>query len=98
LKDIAGKAFFSKFHFLRLFKTIYGQTPYQHLKMVRVKNARLLLQSGMPVKDVCFAVGFTSVSSFTGFFKQITGLTPSVFQKNKQQPSPSPATLKIMVA
>ena len=98
LKDIAGKAFFSKFHFIRLFKTIYGQTPYQHLKMVRISNAKQLLQSGMTVTEVCYAVGFTSTSSFTAFFKQIAGITPSAFQKNKQQPARTPIPLKIMAA
>jgi AraC-like DNA-binding protein len=98
LKDIAGKAFFSKFHFIRLFKTVYGQTPYQHLKMVRIRNAKQLLQSGMTVTEVCYAVGFTSTSSFTGFFKQITGYTPSAFQKNKQQPTATATPFKIIAA
>jgi len=98
LNEIARKAFFSKFHFIRLFKTIYGQTPYQHLKMVRIKNAKQLLQSGMSVTEVCFAVGFTSTSSFTGFFKELTGLTPSAFQKNKKKRSTVIVPLKIMAA
>lgn len=96
LNDIARKAFFSKFHFIRLFKTIYGQTPYQHLKMVRIKNAKQLLQSGMSVTEVCFAVGFTSTSSFTGFFKELTGLTPSAFQKNKKKHSATIVPLRIL--
>ncbi|MEI9810907.1 MAG: AraC family transcriptional regulator [Bacteroidota bacterium] len=83
LKHIAGKTFFSKFHFIRLFKNIYGQTPYQYLKMVRIEKAKGLLKKGKSVTDVCFSVGFESVSSFTGFFKKITGFTPSAFQKKK---------------
>ena len=96
LKDIAGKAFISKFHFIRVFKNIYGQTPYQHLKMVRINNAKLLLQTGMPVTEVCFSVGFESVSSFTGFFKQITDSTPSAFQKNKKGQLIAKVPLKII--
>jgi AraC-like DNA-binding protein len=40
-----------------------------------------LLQTRMAVADVCFSVGFDSVSSFTGLFKRITSTTPSFYQK-----------------
>jgi AraC-like DNA-binding protein len=83
LKEIAGEAFFSKFHFIRIFKTLYGITPYQHLKGVRIEKAKRLLRAGRPVSEVGFSVGFESSSSFTGFFKKITGSTPSEFKKNK---------------
>jgi AraC-like DNA-binding protein len=96
LKDMAGEACFSKFHFIRLFKNLYGQTPYQLLKMVRIQKAKQLLQTGMPVASVCFSVGFDSASSFTGFFKKITGSTPSAFQKKKITAANIP--LKIILA
>lgn len=83
LDDIAKEASFSKFHFIRLFKLIYGQTPYQYLTMVRIKNAKLLLKSGKNITNTCFSVGFDSTSSFTGLFKKLTGSTPSKFQKDK---------------
>lgn len=83
LDDIAGEAFFSKFHFIRLFKKNYGRTPYQYLKEVRIARAKKLLRSGMNVTEVCFAVGFHSTPSFTSLFKKITGSTPFAFQKQK---------------
>ncbi|MFN8672915.1 MAG: AraC family transcriptional regulator [Candidatus Sericytochromatia bacterium] len=83
LNDIAKEAFFSKYHFIRLFKSIYGQTPYQYLTLVRIKNAKLLLKSGQTITNTCFQVGFDSLSSFTGLFKKITGSTPSKFKKDK---------------
>jgi AraC-like DNA-binding protein len=80
LDDIAGEAFISKFHFIRLYKTYYGITPHQHLKRVRVAAAKELLKSGMPVATVCYEVGFESVPSFTRLFKTITGTTPFAWQ------------------
>jgi AraC-like DNA-binding protein len=76
LDHIAVEAFFSKFHFIRLFKKHYGRTPHQYLKEVRIAKAKTLLRTGMNVTGVCFAVGFHSVPSFTALFKKITGSTP----------------------
>src|SRR5882757_2752163 len=83
LDAIADEAFFSKYHFIRLFKMAYGKTPHQYLTSVRIENAKLLLQTNMSVADVCFDVGFDSISSFTGLFKRITGNTPSSYQKEQ---------------
>jgi AraC-like DNA-binding protein len=83
LNDIADKAFFSKFHFIRLFSNTYGKTPHQYLTSVRIEKARLLLKTGMAIGDVCFAVGFDSISSFTGLFKRITGITPSFYRQQQ---------------
>ena len=85
LDNIADEAFFSKFHFIRLFKTIYGKTPHQYLTKVRIEKAKELLHTETSITQVCFSVGFDSLSSFTGLFKRQTTLTPSAYQKLKLQ-------------
>ena len=79
LDNISDEAYFSKFHFIRLFKQIYGKSPHQYLTAVRIENAIRLFQKGMSVSDVCYAVGFESLSSFNGLFKKMAGLTPAAF-------------------
>lgn len=79
LDNIADEAYFSKFHFIRLFKKIYNKTPYQYLQHVRIENASKLLQENTSVLETCHAVGFESLSSFSGLFKKITGHSPSTF-------------------
>ena len=81
LNNIADEAFFSKFHFIRLFKATYGKTPHQYLISVRIENARLLLKKGNSVTEVCYAVGFDSASSFSTLFKKITTYSPSIYQQ-----------------
>jgi len=81
LDHIADEAFFSKFHFIRLFKKTYGKTPHQYLTWVRIEKSKLLLKEEIPVSGVCYAVGFDSVSSFTGLFKRMVGQTPSAYQQ-----------------
>src|SRR5699024_293335 len=58
LDNISDEAYFSKFHFIRLFKSIYGKTPHQYLTTVRIEKAQQHLQLNKSVKDVCFLVGF----------------------------------------
>jgi AraC-like DNA-binding protein len=85
LKNIADEAHFSKFHFIRLFKDIYGKTPRHYLTEVRIDKAKSLLAANHSVSDACFSVGFDSVTSFTGLFKKLVGYTPSAFQLQQQQ-------------
>jgi AraC-like DNA-binding protein len=83
--NIADEAYFSKFHFIRLFKKIYGKTPHQYLTSVRIENAKQLLKTNKPVSEVCYSVGFESLSSFSILFKRLAGQTPSAFLKKQQQ-------------
>ncbi len=85
LNNIADEAYFSKFHFIRLFKSIYGQTPHQYLKYVRIEKSKELLKQDASVTHVCFAVGFESISSFSNLFSKTTGQTPSNFAKQHQE-------------
>lgn len=79
LNNIAEEAYFSKFHFIRLFRSIYGKTPHQYLTAVRISKAKQLLSKGVAVSDVCFSVGFESLGSFSSLFKNMVGRTPSAF-------------------
>ena len=80
VEAISSEACFSKFHFIRVFSSTYGRTPHEHLVHCRVERAKELLGEGMPVADVCFAVGFSSISSFSRLFKRATGIPPAAFR------------------
>jgi AraC-like DNA-binding protein len=84
LDNISDEAYFSKFHFIRLFKKIYGKTPHQYLTFVRIEKATQLFRIDKPVSEVCYAVGFESLSSFGSLFKRIVGVTPSAFLEEQQ--------------
>jgi AraC-like DNA-binding protein len=84
LDNIADEAYFSKFHFIRLFKKIYGKTPHQYLTSVRIGKAMELLAAGSSVSDVCSAVGFESLTTFSGLFKRLAGISPSVYLAQQQ--------------
>ena len=81
LDNISDEAYFSKFHFIRLFKNIYGKTPHQYLMQVRMEKAKEFLGKGFSVTDTIYKVGLDSVTTFTGLFKRMSGLTPSAYQR-----------------
>ncbi len=85
LDKIADEARFSKYHFCRLFKEIYDQTPHQYLTAVRIDRAVHMLNVGSSVKEACFAVGFDSIGSFTGLFKRRVGMTPAAFGRERDR-------------
>lgn len=81
LEEISGEAFISRYHFLRLFKEIFRETPYQYITTLRIRKAVVLLTSSdMPVTQICNEIGFDSLSSFSWLFKQKLGLSPDAFR------------------
>lgn len=85
LDNIADEACFSKFHFIRLFKNLYGKTPHHYLTQVRIEQAKKLLVAGHSVNATCLLVGFDSSTSFTALFKKHSGSTPSEYQQFQMQ-------------
>ncbi len=81
LDHLASVAALSKYHFHRLFTATYGRTPAAHLSRRRIERAQDLLRStNLTVTEVCFAVGFSSLGSFSTRFAQIVGESPRAFQ------------------
>lgn len=81
VNDVAAAAGYSPYHFIRLFKQAYGETPGRYLTRRRVERAQDLLHSAnLTVSEVCTAVGFESLGSFCTRFKQLTGQTPTAFR------------------
>lgn len=78
---LARTAFMSPAHFSRRFREAYSETPYSYLMTRRIERAKALLRRGdLSVTDVCFAVGCTSLGSFSARFTEIIGETPSAYR------------------
>ena len=81
LEQIAAQAYCSRFHVIRLFRRGLDQTPHQYLTQRRIERAKVLLVAGdLAVTDVCFAVGFRSVGSFSALFRRVVGTAPSAYR------------------
>ena len=89
LNEIAGVAGLSKYHFLRLFRATYGITPMEYVSQRRIERAQDLLRAtNLTVTEVCFAVGFSSLGSFSSRFRQLVGESASVFQRRYADGAP----------
>ena len=89
LEQLAGAAELSKYYFHRLFTATYGVTPAAYVCERRIERAQDLLRStNLSVTEVCFAVGFSSLGSFSTRFRQIVGERPSEFQRRYGGRSP----------
>jgi transcriptional regulator GlxA family with amidase domain len=77
---LARAALMSPAHFSRCFRAAYGETPYTYLMTRRIERAKALLRQGSSVTDACFAVGCTSLGSFSSRFSEVVGETPSQYR------------------
>ncbi len=77
---MARTALMSTAHFSRKFRATYGETPYSYLMTRRIERAKAFLRNGMSVTTTCFAVGCTSLGSFSSRFTEIVGETPSQYR------------------
>jgi AraC-like DNA-binding protein len=81
LHEIAAAAFMSRFHYIRIFQQVYGRTPRQYLRDLRIEKAKELLKEGHSVARVCFDVGYESIPTFSKVFKRGTGYSPKAYQE-----------------
>ena len=82
LDTAAREACLSPFHFHRLFRSTFGETPHGFLTRRRMDRARHLLASGeMTVTEVCMEIGYSSLGSFSTKFQSLVGRTPTEYQR-----------------
>jgi AraC-like DNA-binding protein len=94
LREVAKEAALSPYHFIRIFKATFGQTPHQVRIAARLDRAKHLLGVGeKSVTEVCFQVGFSSLGSFSHLFTRRVGSSPLAFRRRVRSLSKVPGTL-----
>lgn len=90
LQDMSRVAYLSAFHFNRVFHQITGLPPGKFISALRLDEAkRLLLNTNQSITDICFEVGYNSLSTFTRRFTQRVGLGPREFRYLADRITPS---------
>lgn len=81
VKALAATAHMAQSHFIREFKRVFGETPYRYLQRRRVERAMFLLRhTPGTITDICMAVGFSSLGTFSRTFSDIVGRSPSAYR------------------
>ena len=95
LPDISAQANLSPYHFLRVHKLTFGETPHEFLTRLRIERAKTLLARGSHnVTEACFEVGFSSLGSFSMLFSQRVGLAPSEYRRQVRSSIAVPRTVR----
>ncbi len=81
LQQAAREACLSEYHFHRLFRTTFGETPHQFRTRLRLERAKQMLASQRTVTEVCFEIGYESLGSFSSKFRAQFGRSPLEFQR-----------------
>ena len=94
LREVAREAALSPYHFIRVFKAVFGETPHQVRIGARLDRARHLLSVGeQSVTDVCIEVGFSSLGTFSSLFARRVGSPPSVYRQRVRSMVQVPGTI-----
>lgn len=84
LSTIAKVGMMSENHLLRCFSQVYGISPFRFISRLRIAEAqRLLKTTELSVSEIAMAVGYNSMSNFSTYFKQITGVSPSMCKQGE---------------
>jgi AraC-like DNA-binding protein len=83
LEKMALQTGISKYHFIRVFKSVFGISPYQYQKRKRLELAKLDLLRGNEIFFTAIRYGFPDVPSFSKAFKQQFGQTPGSIKKKQ---------------
>jgi AraC-like DNA-binding protein len=82
VEALARGAHMSAGHLSREFKAAYGEAPYSYLMTRRIERAMALLRRGdLNVTEVCFAVGCSSLGTFSTRFTELVGISPSAYRR-----------------
>lgn len=70
-------------HLSRRFRQVFGESPYSYLMTRRIERAMALLRRGdVGVTEACFAVGFSSLGTFSTRFSELVGVSPSAYRRD----------------
>ena len=86
VEALSRDAHMSAGHLSREFRQAYGESPYSYLMTRRIERAMALLRRGdLSVTEICFAVGCSSLGTFSTRFTELVGMPPSAYRRQAAQ-------------
>lgn len=92
IEALARGAHVSAGHLSREFRRAFGESPYAYLMTRRIERAMAMLRRGdLSVTDVCFAVGCSSLGTFSTRFTELVGVPPSTYRSQARPTAGMPS-------
>lgn len=83
LQNVSKESGISEYYFFRLFKSVFGLSPYQYIIEKRLQFAHDILKNNkVPISEIAFQCGYSDVFAFSKAFKKQFGFAPSFLHKN----------------
>lgn len=97
VEELGREVALSPYYLIRTFRHVYHQTPHQYLVGQRIAKAKELLRhSDLSITEICVAVGYESLGSFSALFRKVVGVSPSTY-RTCSRPTPHPAYIPLCV-
>lgn len=97
IEELSREVALSPYYLIRAFRRVYKQTPHQYLVRRRIAKAKELLRnSDLSITEICAAVGFESLGSFSALFRKVAGLSPRAYRISSL-PISNPAYIPLCV-
>ena len=98
IEDLSREVAVSQYHLIRSFRDIYNQTPHQYLMGQRIARAKELLRNtDLSITEICVAVGYESLGSFSSLFRKVAGISPSAY-RDSSQPTDTPGYIPLCMS
>lgn len=82
LADSAELAYMSEFHYQRMFKRAFGESPHEFVSRMRIEAAQTMLaKRDLTVSEICLEVGYESLGTFSARFSREVGCSPTEFRR-----------------
>ena len=95
LPEISAQANLSPYHFQRVYRRTFQETPHEFLTRLRIERAKTLLARGSHnVTEACFEVGFSSLGRFSTLFTHRVGMSPSEYRRYVRSGIAVPRTVR----
>ncbi len=86
IDELAERAFTSKYHLMRIFKSETGYSIHKYINYKRLLTARCLLDGDAPVSDICYQCGFQDYTTFSRAFQQQFHMSPTDYREQHRIP------------
>ncbi|MBO5939392.1 MAG: AraC family transcriptional regulator [Clostridia bacterium] len=83
VEEVAAHFYYSREYASRLFAKYFNLSPWKYVEQLRIRDACARIDRGEKITEVCYSVGYRSMSAFSASFRRLMGASPTEYRRNK---------------